>query len=267
MRHLIEDELILMHYGEIHDAALDAHLQSCADCQSEAAALRRVFDALALELVPERGEEYAAEVWTRVRWQFGSSAAQRTPRRRLLATAAALLVTGFIGGRYLFNARDHATDLNGPAATNQLASQAVSASNLSSENSGNAALDFAAGEHIEDSTRFLLDLNNRREGDAVASPSSNEGARDLVVANRLYRQAAATAGASELADVLEQIEPILLELVHGPEELSPDELTAIQTRIESGELLFKLRVIASNIREQQKVRRDSVRIPKSPRDL
>ena len=72
-----------------------------------------------------------------------------------------------------------------------------------------------------------------------------------MASNRLYRQAASHGGAEDLASLLEELEPILLELAHRPADLSADELAAIQSRIVKGELLFKLRVIAMTIRERQ----------------
>ena len=75
-------------------------------------------------------------------------------------------------------------------------------------------------------------------------------ANDLVVANRLYRQTASQSGDRAVASVLEELERLLLDVAHGPSQLSPEELAALRQRIESKGVLFKVRVIGTNMRER-----------------
>jgi hypothetical protein len=72
----------------------------------------------------------------------------------------------------------------------------------------------------------------------------------LVNANRLYRQTAVANGNNGMASVLDDLEPVLLEIARGPDRLSSAELEALRQRIESQGLLFKIRVIGSQMRER-----------------
>src|SRR5205814_859917 len=52
-------------------------------------------------------------------------------------------------------------------------------------------------------------------------------------------------GAQRIAALLSDLEPILVELSHAGKTLSPDELASIQKRIDSKNLLFKVRVMSA----------------------
>jgi hypothetical protein len=45
---------------------------------------------------------------------------------------------------------------------------------------------------------------------------------------------------------------VLLEVAHGPSRLSADELDGVRRRIEEGGLLFRVRVLGSQVREREK---------------
>jgi hypothetical protein len=77
-------------------------------------------------------------------------------------------------------------------------------------------------------------------------------AEQLVAANRLYRQTAAATGDSGIVELLDELERVLVELAASPEEVSAADLEVVRERIESRSLLFKLRVISSEIRERQR---------------
>jgi hypothetical protein len=82
--------------------------------------------------------------------------------------------------------------------------------------------------------------------------AQREFADELVSANRLYRQAAARSGEPALAAVLEELERVLVELAAGPDALAPADLAGLQRRIDSQGLLFKVRVIQSQVRERER---------------
>jgi len=77
-------------------------------------------------------------------------------------------------------------------------------------------------------------------------------AEELVTANRLYRQTATTLGDAAMASVLDDLERVLLEIARSPSEISSQELVALQRRIESKGILFKVRVVGSQVREREK---------------
>ena len=77
-------------------------------------------------------------------------------------------------------------------------------------------------------------------------------AEQLLADNRLYRQTADDTGDVGLSELLDEIERVLTEVAATPESGSSRDLADVRRRIESRDLLFKVRVVASEIRERQK---------------
>ena len=70
--------------------------------------------------------------------------------------------------------------------------------------------------------------------------------------NRLYRQAALRDGDPGLANVLDELERVLLEISHSSGATSADDLAMLQHQIESQGILFKVRVVELRAREKQR---------------
>jgi ElaB/YqjD/DUF883 family membrane-anchored ribosome-binding protein len=68
----------------------------------------------------------------------------------------------------------------------------------------------------------------------------------------LYRQSTRGAASPAVAQLLDDLEPVLLDIVHSPSELSADEFQALRSRIEDRSLVFKLRVTGADVRARQK---------------
>jgi len=75
-------------------------------------------------------------------------------------------------------------------------------------------------------------------------------ARDLVETSRLYRQDAVDAGEQSVADVLDDLERSLLEIVHSPSTVGAADLEQIRRRIDAATLLFKVRVMSDELRKR-----------------
>ena len=71
-------------------------------------------------------------------------------------------------------------------------------------------------------------------------------------ANRLYRDTAAATGDASVVDLLDQLERVLVEVAASPSGGSPSGLGEVRRRIESGSLLFKVRVVSSDLQERRK---------------
>ena len=112
----------------------------------------------------------------------------------------------------------------------------------------------AIGDHLERSQMVLVELANAPSDGPLDVSAERASATDLVSANRLYRQTAARSGEPALAAMLEELERVLVEVAAGPERLSPAALGELQRRIESRGLLFKIRVVGSQVREREKVK-------------
>ena len=77
-------------------------------------------------------------------------------------------------------------------------------------------------------------------------------AEDLLDENRLYRQTAVQEGDTALASVLDELERVLLDVAHSPEEVTPAQLEKIRQKIEARGILFKVRVVGRELQERQK---------------
>ena len=80
--------------------------------------------------------------------------------------------------------------------------------------------------------------------------AEQDRAADLVAVNRLIRQSVEQSGDAAIADVLEDLERVLLEIANAPADATSNELTDLQSRITTEDLLFRVRVIASEMRQR-----------------
>jgi hypothetical protein len=84
-----------------------------------------------------------------------------------------------------------------------------------------------------------------------AAPREASGSRErawageLVASNRLYRQTAVREGEPGVADVLDQLERVLLEIANSPTQASPETHEALRRRIEEEGVLFKIEIIGA----------------------
>jgi hypothetical protein len=240
MRHYSEDELVLYHYGESRKAVdIDEHLQTCPACSATYRSIAETLAAVGQPAVPERDDRYGLEVWQSIRHRLP---VQDSPwwmvwyRPALAAGLAVLILAAFGAGRFW------SRQSPGPPVPMQ-------AADLAAEGSERVRL-AAIGDHLEESERVLLDLVNA-EGPHVDVSGRQAWASDLIDANRLYRQAAERAGDQGVANVLDELERNLLEIVHGPSTLTPAELEAVRVRLDAAALLFKVRVLSDELRERE----------------
>jgi hypothetical protein len=70
--------------------------------------------------------------------------------------------------------------------------------------------------------------------------------------NRLYRQTAQHDKDTEIAGALDQVERVLIDIAHHPDSVSGQELEALQQRIASQGVLFKVRVIESKVKARSR---------------
>jgi hypothetical protein len=113
----------------------------------------------------------------------------------------------------------------------------------------------AVGEHLGHSETMLVELSNAAPNDPkqeeVNISAEQRRAEDLLEENRLYRQTALQEGDAGLASVLDELERVLLDVAHSPEEVTPAQLAAIQKKIEARGILFKVRVVNKELQQRQ----------------
>jgi len=247
MRHLQEHELVAHFYGDeagSECATAERHLAECEGCRAELEALRNTLSAVAAAQpeVPERDEAYGTEVWNRIRAHLPETeerswSAWLQPRRWLpIGAIAALIFIAFIAGRLSQRPQPAPPEIAGETG-DQAASDRL--------------LLVAVGRHLERSQTLLVELMNTPADRLVDISLEQQRAEDLISANRLYRQSTVNAGDQQIAEVLEELERVLLDVARQPGKVSGAELAQIQQRIDSRGVLFKVRVIGANIRAEQ----------------
>src|SRR3954470_24004747 len=106
MNHLNEEEMILKHYNELRDAALESHLAGCAECRAELQRLSAALARVPQMKVPGLPDSYEARVWANLRDHLperrqGRLAEMLRPRQWVAAGVMALLiVAAFVAGRF-----------------------------------------------------------------------------------------------------------------------------------------------------------------------
>jgi len=242
MKHITDEDLTLLYYGEHDDPGLAA-----AVAESEELSAR--YDALCAELKladayqpPSRGDDYGAEVWQRISSRLDTKDAASGSRlghwlasllqpRFSLAGAlsiALIAVFAFMLGRN-----------GGPLPGNDPAAPSGTVAELGVGINSARLLNHRVSAHLEQVNILLTQFVN-----TSADTGSGETGHvtDLLVANRLYRQAAIAQGNQKLAAFLADLEPLLIELAYQAQSGSAATRERMQKEIENG-LLFRVRVM------------------------
>lgn len=238
MQHLSEEQLVAFHYRDAgFPAGAGDHLRECAACAQQYAILRGVLALVSEAPVPERNGAYGEEVWRRLRWKLGASSRRR--RWTSMAAIAAMLAFAFISG-LLWRSRRSG---DAPEIATATAPAATPAATTPAPAESSRLLLVVVNDHLESSGRVLLEVANASSNSQLDAPPRR--AEDLVAANRIYRQTAAQQGDERIAQLLAELEPILVELANAGATLEGEKLAELQRRIESKGLLFKVRVMSA----------------------
>jgi hypothetical protein len=96
----------------------------------------------------------------------------------------------------------------------------------------------AVGDHLERSQMVLVELAHAETRGELDISAERQLADDLVASNRLYRQSAQQIGQANVAGLLDELEPVLVEVARGPSTVSMQQLDDIQQRIEALGIVF-----------------------------
>ncbi len=243
MKHLSEEDLILAYYNEPGAADFAGpHLAECAECRAAAESLAQTLNICNNWTVPEPSSDFGRDTWLRLvpsldtppqpagwrAWFRGR------PLRIMTAAAgfAVLLVAVFLAGRY-----------SRPTASPEMAGL--------SDQARERILATAAADHLDRVQILLTEIAN--SGDAPAALATDrERAAELVKESRLVRQSLAAKGETVTTSFLDETERFLLEAAHTPVTNSGEEVRGLRDRIESDSLLFKVRVVESNLRNEER---------------
>jgi hypothetical protein len=241
---ITDNDLVLLYYGEHDDPQLAARVARSPE-------LSRRFERLGAGLAltehyraPEPAPDYGSRTWAAISSRLQAS---DTPRRARWWTAlaaprlslagafgiAAVAVLAFVLGR-------NAAEQPGGALPLPVSPGAVAAASLDPAR----LLTSSVAGHLDDVDLVLTQFANNSE------PAANEAewATDMLVANRLYRQAASTRGDQRLARFLGELEPLLIELAYQAQNATPTSRARMQQEVRDG-LLFRVRVMNQQLKQ------------------
>jgi len=235
MNHLSEEQIVLHYYGDADDEAqVRQHLAECSACRADFERVQSLLGSVPPTEVPEPGSFFEEKMWLNVRDRLpdkSESAKSFWASGRKWAFAggmAMLLVVAFLAGRFWPGRSPQIVHVNAPVADPQ------------------RVVLVAVGDHLERSQMLLVEIMNADDKSAL-DESTQLQARDLLNSNRLYRVSAQQAGDPKIAHLLDQLGRVLTEIANSPSQVSDNDLRDIRSRIQSDGLLFKVRVVNSEV--------------------
>ena len=239
MRHCSHEIVELYFYDELAPAEcadVESHLRACAACRESLAELRAIQAALASRgrgAEPEDGwDAFMSRLearldrdgrkWAGARAAQGGGAALKGPPSRLmqLAAALALVATGVLAGWTLSRVTPAAppASVSAPPRTDRVLTE-------------------ASDTGLERARVVLAGLAQKDEG--AEWSLERRMAATLLPEVRLIRQAAADRGRGDLADILMDVETLLLQASYARDD-DPETLERLRGMIDRRDVLMRL---------------------------
>ena len=253
MWHPTDDDLILRFYGE-HDAAeaarIDGHLRTCGACQDAWTELTETLKLVDSAPVPEPPPGVERVMWAKVEQALPAPSQAFWSWRRLvpLASLAAVVIAVVA-----ISSRTREEAPAAPGTTLTSVAPVDKSPGSSPNDSGQLrerVLLTALDGHFEQTELLLVELLNAPDT-GINLEFERMTAGDLVASGRLYRMSATQIGKERLAAVLEELEPVLVEVARSPDQTKPKDLRFLRSQIHEDGLLFKVRAVTTQIRERQ----------------
>jgi hypothetical protein len=247
MRHLTQEETVMAYYGERFE-----HLEGCDECRAELARIAELLDRVEAPEVPEPDADYESRVWQRLSWRLRGEK-KRVKRNEWLrwgavaAVVAIAFVAGLLWKRGESTSRQVVESTSNPSP-NRTVSTTRRPEDSSTQQQRDRILLVVISDHFDESERVLVELSNLKPEEGNDIGPERDRAEALLASNRLYRRTALDRGQEHVATLLDDLEPVLLQIAHSPSQVSASELRAIQKRVEAKGLVLKLRVVRSNVK-------------------
>lgn len=249
MNHLSEEQIVLHCYGDAEDTSVVVqHLEQCAECRGRFERVEELLRQIEPIEAPEPAAVFEEKMWLRIRdrlprkgsgfqqWIFGP-----VGRWAIGAVAVLLIVGGFVAGRFWPHAPDKVVERIPVADPQKVVLVAV-------------------GDHLERSQMLLVEIMN---ADPDTLGDEQKQARDLLDSNYLYQASAQRTGDPQVARLLDELGRVLTEIANSPSQMSASDLRQIRGQIQSNGLLFKVRVVGSEV--NSRVRRGEATISATQR--
>lgn len=270
MKNITDEDLILLFYGEHDDPQLAQTVAASGELSARFEQLSAKLSLVDNYTPPERDENYGLNVWQRLSPQLAAVTGEQraieaeikkgwfnktwfgqlsAPSLGLAgATSIALAVTlAFVIGRQAGQAPVNTTP---PAQAGEVITQAATATGA--EMLTHVSLDSkrlltrSVASHLEQVNLMLTQFANT----SVSTFKDTEYATDMLVANRLYRQAASNQGDTQLAAFLASLEPLMIEMAYEAQKGSPATRERMQQEVKNG-LLFRVRVMNNQLSKSE----------------
>ncbi len=242
MNHLSEEQIVLHYYGDAEEAGeVERHLAACPECRAEFARVQAMLKQIEPLEVPEPPASFEEKTWLNLRDQLSEKRSflqrlfQGQQKWALAGAMVVLLAMAFLAGRFW------------PRTGQQVAQQPPAQVNPQ------RVVLVAVGDHLERSQMLLVEIMNADTKGPINFSNEQAEARDLLDSNHLYRVSSQQTGDPQVARLLDQLGRVLAEIANGPTEVSPGDLEQVRHTIQSEGLLFKVRVVSSEV--NSKVRR------------
>ena len=237
MNHLSEEQIVLHYYGDAEEATeVERHLGVCAECRAEFARVQSTLRQIEPLEVPEPGPAFEEKTWLNLRDRLPEKGGflrqllrPSPPKWAFAGVMALLLAAAFLAGRFW------------PRPPQQVAQQP------SSQVNPQRVVLVAVGDHLERSQMLLVEIMNADVNGPINFSAEQAQARELLDSNHLYRVSAQQTGDPQVARLLDQLGRVLAEIANGPTEVSPQDLQQVRHTIQSEGLLFKVRVVGSEV--------------------
>ena len=237
MSHLSEEQIVLHYYGDAEEATeVERHLAACPDCREEFSRVQSMLRQIEPLEVPEPAPSFEEKTWLNLRDRlpekggfFRRLLRPSAPKWAFAGAMALLLAAAFLAGRFW------------PRPDQQVAQQPPAQVNPQ------RVILVAVGDHLERSQMLLVEIMNADGKGPINFSSEQAEARELLDSNHLYRVSSQQAGDPQVARLLDQLGRVLAEIANGPTEVSPGDLEQVRHTIQSEGLLFKVRVVGSEV--------------------
>lgn len=243
MSQVSDDTLLLFHYGELAESEMDRLREWLA---TDAALAERYADLAAmLDSVPEpdaaRDDFYGRRVWQAIEPRLDKTAGNATKHSwwRMTGLAAGIglvAITAYQLGR-------NTAEIPTPE---QAFVEAPERSDGRSR-----FVQASLRNHMNSASRLFLEIENAESYGVVDVEAERNWAMTLLVANRLYRLAAEQSGQARIAQVLADMEPMLIELANSDRVVSDAEFNALRQRLANSDITFKANATSRSLDERQ----------------